>query len=1106
MDGFTMGNSIDKQKNTLELEHALAFNDLFLDRYVSAYYVNLDDLTYVTYRRTDDLTTKYGDISNFLESINKYIDECVHKDDKQTMYEAVKPDYIRENVRKKGEFSVVMRDASMGDSVYYKYHVIKGRDDAHVAIGFLDVSEEIHEKILQQEELARQVNNYESLHEMINSGMWFFDFDKKGALTAVRWSDAFRRMLGYNSKEEFPDDLYSWKKIVHPDDYEKAYNEMDATIQDATGTHIYNVEYRMKTRNRGYRWFRATGEVSRQDDGTPIQFVGIFVDINDAKELENVARERMASFEERIRLQVALNQEKEHLRVFHDIIHSAMWSMDVDFEGRITDVYWSDEFRAQLGFENELDFPNELSAWKNRIHPDDFEMAMSRLFDLIEGRVDNYDLEARIRVQSGDYRWFHAAAKMSRARVGRGGNVYGTVVDTTDAREREQMQVIIKALTEDFACVVYNDTQSDTEHVYSVNEKYRMYIPGWDECSNFSERMTLICDNMVYPEDREFFRTSTKRKVVLDNLSKGYPYFVNVRFFVDGNIEYWQVKFVVTDNSGKRFVAGFHSVDEETRRQIRHKETLTHNHEIIEILASEYSSVYYINLDSDELNPYTMNEETRNEFGQIFKSGIKYSDAYKLYVDGLICNEDKAMMLQAGSVENIKKQLKNKKTFVTRYKSNVDGVPHYCEMKFVKVGVESARPEAVALGFADKDIEIRQEQSRQQELMDARAKAEEANAAKSRFLFNMSHDIRTPMNAIMGFSDMAKKYINDPVKVVDCLDKVEISGKHLLKLINDILDMSRIESGKVVIEENKVNIAEKADEIVTMVAKNAELNNQTLNMNINVRDYYIWADVLHVNQVLLNVLGNAIKYTKPGGTITYSIEQLHCERQGYGTYRFTIADTGIGMNPEMVAHIYETFVRAQSATKSGIQGSGLGMAIAKQLVEQMGGTIDVASELGVGTTVTVDLTFKLLEETEYSGKVTKLEKDYSSSLKGKRILLVEDNELNREIAMDLLSDCELVVDEAEDGAVAVELVKFRNPDYYAAVLMDIQMPYMDGYSATRAIRRLRNGEYADLPIIAMTANAFEEDKQNAMEAGMDAHIAKPINSEELMKVLSELIY
>ena len=389
------------------------------------------------------------------------------------------------------------------------------------------------------------------------------------------------------------------------------------------------------------------------------------------------------------------------------------------------------------------------------------------------------------------------------------------------------------------------------------------------------------------------------------------------------------------------------------------------------------------------------------------------------------------------------------------------------------------------------------------------ARAEAASEAKTAFLFNMSHDIRTPMNAIIGFTNMARKNPDDRAKVADCLGKIQESSGLLLSLINSILDMSRIESGKAAVDEKPGDIRHSFHNLDSTLGELARSRDIDLRFEIgNVSDPYIYVDYDRSNRIFINILSNGIKYTREGGFVRALCEQIGRTEDGErGLYRYTFEDNGIGMSEEFQKHVFEEFSREENSTTSGIQGTGLGLAVCKSFTELMGGTIECRSRQGVGTTFVVTLPLRLQTEEERrrfeaeaaAGTPHEGEPVGMELLAGRRALLVEDNELNREIATDLLEDAGLTVDSAENGAEAVARMREQGGAYYDFILMDIQMPILDGYGATCEIRAL----YPDMkaPIIAVSANAFAEDRAASLRAGMDDHIAKPIQLPELLGCL-----
>ena len=390
---------------------------------------------------------------------------------------------------------------------------------------------------------------------------------------------------------------------------------------------------------------------------------------------------------------------------------------------------------------------------------------------------------------------------------------------------------------------------------------------------------------------------------------------------------------------------------------------------------------------------------------------------------------------------------------------------------------------------------------------DALKVAESASKAKSTFLSNMSHDIRTPMNAIIGFATLALDDIRDGKKVEDYLSKILSSSKHLLGLINDILDMSRIESGKVVLEEQETDLVTTLQELQSIMEGQAKERKLKLHVDYsNLRDRHVYCDKTRLNQVMFNLLANAVKFTSEGGSIWLTMSQLEptYEVEDRAIYEIRVKDTGIGIDKAFIKHIFEPFERERTSTVSKIQGTGLGMAITKNIVDMMGGTIEVESQKGVGTEFIIRLELRLQAEAGAANEEGAKQHGHAEGVAefaGKRLLLAEDNELNREIACMLLSKYGFVIDTAENGQEAVDLVAASAPDYYDLVLMDIQMPVMDGHEATRRIRNLEDKELAKVPVVAMTANAFDEDRKAAKECGMNGFISKPINMQELVQAL-----
>lgn len=392
----------------------------------------------------------------------------------------------------------------------------------------------------------------------------------------------------------------------------------------------------------------------------------------------------------------------------------------------------------------------------------------------------------------------------------------------------------------------------------------------------------------------------------------------------------------------------------------------------------------------------------------------------------------------------------------------------------------------------------------EKELEKAVLEAKNANEAKTRFLFNMSHDIRTPMNAIIGFSELLEKHIDEKDKAIDYLGKIKSSSNFLLSLINYVLEMARIESGKLALKKEVGCVTELIESLTDVFEPGVKKKFITYSCETDIQHKYVIGDEIKVREIFINIIGNSVKYTPEGGKISVSVKEEPFEKENYIAYRIIVEDNGIGMSKEYLPHIFEEFSREHTSTESKVTGTGLGLPIVKSLIDMMGGTIEVESQLGCGTKMNVVLPFELASEKQILEEKQKEKEKISDSILGKRVLLAEDNELNAEIAMTVLKENGLKAERAANGKQCMEMLKKMPEDYYDMILMDIQMPEMDGYEATKRIRNLDDAR-ADIPIVAMTANAFEEDRQKALESGMNAHVSKPVDMNMLFKVMAQIL-
>ncbi len=814
------------------------------------------------------------------------------------------------------------------------------------------------------------------------------------------------------------------------------------------------------------------------------------------------------------------------------------------------------------------------------------------------------------------------------------GSVMGTVgvaIDVT--QEKDYQKEIIKknqtleTIFTTIDCGVMRHSIDGTR-IFSIN-RAALKILGYESSEELmSEGFDLIAAS-VMEEDQKGLKESI-RSLKKEDESVSVEYRVKHKngdiLHVMGNVKLLRVN---GELICQRFLLDC------TAQKLQEKKNEQRQMELVQALSIDYDLVCFFDLNTGQGR--LVRNDSRDLYSSVFGRGrLSLKGALEFYIEKFVYEEDREMLREAFAPDRLKTELSEKNMYYLNYRVLEEDEIRYFQIKMVRAG-EGDSGWGVVLGIRSVDEEIRSEMEKKDLLENALMQANRASKAKSIFLSNMSHDIRTPMNAIVGFTALAITHINKKEQVREYLEKIMVSGNHLLSLINDVLDMSRIESGKIHLEEKACSLPDILHGLRNILqadihAKQLELYIDT----VDVVDEEIYCDKLRLNQVLLNLLSNAVKYTGPGGIVSMRITEKAGAPRGYGNYEFYIRDTGIGMSKEFVEHIFEPFERERTSTISGIPGTGLGMAITKNIVDLMNGSIQVKSEQGSGTEVTVSFTFKINFGTREPLDIPELKNcralvvddDFNTcdsvsymlgqmgmraewTLSGKeavlrtrqavmrgdsygvyivdwllpdmngvevtrrirkelkedvpvivltaydwadiedeareagvtafcskplflselrrclysiineeqglddekeqielntgRILLAEDNELNQEIAVTILEEAGFIMEVAENGQIAVDMVKKSEPGYYQMVLMDVQMPVMNGYEATRQIRSLENEELSSIPILAMTANAFEEDKQEALRAGMNGYIAKPINIEELFAALKLIL-
>lgn len=647
-------------------------------------------------------------------------------------------------------------------------------------------------------------------------------------------------------------------------------------------------------------------------------------------------------------------------------------------------------------------------------------------------------------------------------------------------------------------------------------------------CKTFEEFLELVHGSfkgLVYPEDYKKITDSINEQVAESSRNLDYVEYRIVR--KDGQIRYLDDygRLVHSEKYGDVyyvFIRDVTEIFEERRENLRRAK-------VIEGLSTEFSSIFLFNLERDIIKPYRLQDDFTKELAEKFNvTSTGFSDRQKMfsaYAQKYIIPEDVETFLYESSRDRIVERIKNENSYTVTYRSvNEKNDLVYMEMSVVSIE-EKIQPYVVT-GFRDvsetvqhlgkyvvtgfRDVtaiiqKIQREMEEKVKMQTELDKERHENEIKSSFLFSISHDIRTPMNSIIGFTELAKKHVsNDAEMALDYLNKVGESNKHMLALIDDLLEMSRINYGKIEIKSAPCNLSEQFEIIFDMFKLKIDEKHLDFEKNLELPDKDVLTDDLSFRRIISNLLDNAIKFTPEGGKIKISAKQKKISDVGYARFEFKISDNGAGMSEEFMQKIFTPFAREKTSTESGYGGTGLGLAITKKLLDIMGGTIKVDSKKGEGTEFTIELPLKLVvhsQEKKENAPAIQTEKAAGEY----RILLVEDIEINRLLAETILDDSGFIVESVVDGSDAVEAVKNHPPRYYDLILMDIQMPVMNGYEATRLIRSMDREDTKILPIVALSANARDEDKRMSLESGMNAHVAKPFDIANLIFTINKYV-
>lgn len=765
-------------------------------------------------------------------------------------------------------------------------------------------------------------------------------------------------------------------------------------------------------------------------------------------------------------------------------------------------LFMSDDFLNTLHWtqkEIETEFDNKLV---NMLHPED-KIRLDKNRDLLRkqykvGSCQNVIF--RLKGKDG-YHWVsdcYLALKKDSTFV-----FQGNITDVTSfmldkekrAEERNQM---LTALTMEYSTVIMGDLMENTMVVVKHGGKMYNYR-GLDDFSsedkmNYTRCLRDFYDRVLVKESCKDFMDILSPVPFMNALLKNETVELQYQIYPNSNgyeSLYARAIRLYDEKHHFRFVMGFRPMDE-----VRKKENVLElQREIIEGISKDYFSVLLVDLENGQIYSYREAGSNGKRIADFCRSyHDRWTELLPAYAKDLVSDASRDSFLEELSFEKLKSTNEDY-SFTYEYMSD-EGVLYYqARVSYVK---KKDRTRAVVIGTRDIDDLIKKERLQKEQLRKAYIQAENASKAKTNFLNNMSHDIRTPMNVILGYNQLMKKQLTDPA-LVDYQKKIEQSGNLLLSIINDVLNMARIESGKSVLAQSSESIVDMVEEVSNVFGAMAKEKEIVFDTKMDIKHKQVLCDSTKVKEILVNLIGNAIKYTPNGGNVTVDVKELECSKEGYGTYQIQIIDTGIGMSESFIPTLFDPFTREATGD---IIGTGLGMPIVKKLVDMMGGTIDVESKLGKGSTFTITIDHKLGNKEKDKVKQENLV-DSKHSLEGKHVLLVEDNEMNAEFAKIILEDCGLHVDLARDGLECVSKVIQKPIGTYDFILMDIQMPNMNGYLATQKIRAIP--EKNTIPIIAMSANAFDEDKKKALNVGMDGYISKPIDMEKLQSQIIEIL-
>lgn len=1036
---------------------------------------------------------KYDDSENYSDLISQYINNCVSEADREKMRKETSMEQMHSRAENENDYKVEYRDITTGMQRFFEMRIIK-ISDCEVMQCFKENEEEIIDKLifdtLKNEYFAIFCVDIDlDVAQVVKKSPWYYI----GEEGEFRQFSPIARKFG----SEFEGETKVFFNNIGDRDYiRKRFKDEDKA------TYIYKSRF-----VNSIKWVCVTGLViKRHINGDPAILALTF----GMADVFETARQEM-----RIRLAEDMQMISGIAGEYHALYY-------VNIAENSFKVYSFEEERfpeIQKMLEESKHPIEVLRAYgkSGLVHPDDrhffeeitFENIMQRLFHKKKFTI-------RYRQKFSDaFLWMEMdVIKFEEKDEHPNAIAIGFSEKDEEIRSEEVLNTCLSVLGMEISPKKAIDILLSTIGEFYGAERCYIFRFKYNEetfCNTFEwvkkgiEPMINLLQNIPIKEAEGWISEFKKKgAIMLDSMDSEHNTEEGKEILEMQGIESLLAVPIVNDDE----IKGFIGVDNPSRAQnnifilktmanvvyseiLKNKEN-DEEHITLGKLSDAFVSVYYVDLSIDYITTRKIAEEYKEEYGKT----EHYSVSMGGYVREKIAERDRERCIKMTDPAYILETFKTKDRFSIDMTDIMLGYERNFVFDYIKVNEEGTK---FVICCRDVTDALKKEREQALILEKARDIADAANKSKTRFLFNMSHDIRTPLNAIMGFTQMAQKYMNDKERLAEYLRKIDMSSSQLLGLVNQVLEMARIESGKITVEEEPINVRREYNEMVTVFAAQAQKNGQEFICALeDIKHDDILADRARMSSITLNIAGNALKYTPKGGKIVFLLKETKPRKEGCATFVFSVEDTGIGMSSEYMEVLFEPFSREKNTTVSKIQGTGLGLSIVKSLVDLLDGEIKVESTPGKGTRFDIIIDFKINTEVCEPGKNIEAQ---PISMEGKKILLVEDNEMNREIAVDLLCERGIIVEEAGDGTEAISLIRQKGMYYFDCILMDIQMPLMNGFEATRIIREMCDGRH--IPIIALSANAFSEDREKSIEAGMDDHISKPIDVKELFCVLEK---